>query len=452
MQIMFLGAAGCVTGSKYLLSLGNKKVLVDCGLFQGSKELRLRNWAKFPIDPSEISAVLLTHAHIDHTGYVPLLVKNGFKGSVYCTPGTRDLCEILLRDSAKLQEEEAELANKYQSSKHKPALPLYTLDDAEKALKQFKVIDFNKTSTLFEGAQFSFLRAGHIIGASFIKLFYENKSLLFSGDIGRFHDPIMREPVKVDGADYLILESTYGDRPHTSGDPQAQLAEVINKTIKRGGSVIIPAFAVGRSQSMLYYLYQLKVAHKIPEVPIYLDSPMAINATKLLCDHAESHKLGTDQCHLFCGVANYINKIDDSIALDNVKHPVIIIASSGMATGGRVLNHLKKFMPDAKNTILFTGYQAKGTRGDRIVSGEKEIKIYGETVPVNAEIAVLQNISAHADYPEILDWLSHFTQKPKQTFLVHGEPESAKNFKQKIEEKLHWHCEIPTYLQKITLS
>jgi metallo-beta-lactamase family protein len=449
---MFLGAAGCVTGSKFLLTLGNKKVLVDCGLFQGSKALRLRNWNTFPIHPSEIDAVLLTHAHIDHTGYIPLLIKHGYKGSVYCTPGTRDLCDILLRDSAKLQEEEAEMHNRYQSSQHTPALPLYTLDDAEKALKHFKVIDFNQTSTLFDGAQFNFLRAGHIIGAAFIKILYDNKSILFSGDMGRFHDPIMREPVMVEGADYVILESTYGDRPHTSGDPQVQLAEIINKTIKRGGSVIIPAFAVGRSQSMLYYLHQLKTAHKIPEVPIYLDSPMAINATKLLCDHAESHKLGKDQCHLFCSVANYINTIEDSMALDNVKHPVIIIASSGMATGGRVLNHLKKFMPNPNNTILFTGYQAKGTRGDRIVSGEKEVRIYGEMIPVNAEVCVLQNISAHADYPEMLEWLSHFTQKPQKVFLVHGEPESAQNFKQKIEEKFHWHCEIPDYLQKVTLS
>jgi metallo-beta-lactamase family protein len=450
-QIMFLGAAGCVTGSKYLLSLGNKKILVDCGLFQGEKELRLRNWAKFPIDPSSVDAVLLTHAHIDHTGYVPLLIKNGFKGPVYCTPGTRDLCEILLRDSAKLQEEEAEVANRYNYSKHKPALPLYTLEDAEKALKQFKIIEFNKTSTLFDGAEFSFLRAGHIVGASFIRIHYENKALLFSGDIGRFNDPIMREPVYVEAADYLILESTYGDRPHSSGNPQEQLAEIINKTIKRDGSVIIPAFAVGRSQSILYFLYQLKRAKKIPDVPIYLDSPMSVNATKLLCNHAESHKLGTDQCHLFCNVATYINSMEESEALDHLKKPAVIISSSGMATGGRVLNHLKKYMPDSKNTILFTGYQAKGTRGERLVRGEKEVKIYGEMIPVNADVQVLENISAHADCTEIMQWLSHFKKPPQKVFLVHGEPDSAKSFKDKIDQQLHWNCEIPKYLQKVNL-
>jgi metallo-beta-lactamase family protein len=448
---MFLGAAGCVTGSKYLLSLGNKKILVDCGLFQGEKELRLRNWAKFPIDPSSVDAVLLTHAHIDHTGYVPLLIKNGFKGPVYCTPGTRDLCEILLRDSAKLQEEEAEVANRYNYSKHKPALPLYTLEDAEKALKQFKIIEFNKTSTLFDGAEFSFLRAGHIVGASFIRIHYENKALLFSGDIGRFNDPIMREPVYVEAADYLILESTYGDRPHSSGNPQEQLAEIINKTIKRDGSVIIPAFAVGRSQSILYFLYQLKRAKKIPDVPIYLDSPMSVNATKLLCNHAESHKLGTDQCHLFCNVATYINSMEESEALDHLKKPAVIISSSGMATGGRVLNHLKKYMPDSKNTILFTGYQAKGTRGERLVRGEKEVKIYGEMIPVNADVQVLENISAHADCTEIMQWLSHFKKPPQKVFLVHGEPDSAKSFKDKIDQQLHWNCEIPKYLQKVNL-
>jgi metallo-beta-lactamase family protein len=448
---MFLGAAGCVTGSKYLLSLGNKKILVDCGLFQGEKELRLRNWAKFPIDPSSVDAVLLTHAHIDHTGYVPLLIKNGFKGPVYCTPGTRDLCEILLRDSAKLQEEEAEVANRYNYSKHKPALPLYTLEDAEKALKQFKIIEFNKTSTLFDGAEFSFLRAGHIVGASFIRIHYENKALLFSGDIGRFNDPIMREPVYVEAADYLILESTYGDHPHSSGNPQEQLAEIINKTIKRDGSVIIPAFAVGRSQSILYFLYQLKRAKKIPDVPIYLDSPMSVNATKLLCNHAESHKLGTDQCHLFCNVATYINSMEESEALDHLKKPAVIISSSGMATGGRVLNHLKKYMPDSKNTILFTGYQAKGTRGERLVRGEKEVKIYGEMIPVNADVQVLENISAHADCTEIMQWLSHFKKPPQKVFLVHGEPDSAKSFKDKIDQQLHWNCEIPKYLQKVNL-
>lgn len=452
MQIMFLGASGCVTGSKYLLTLGDKKILVDCGLFQGLKALRLRNWDPFPINPKDIHAVLITHAHIDHTGYIPLLVKHGFKGPIYCTTGTRDLCEILLRDSAKLQEEEAEMANRYHSSKHHPALPLYTLEDAERALTYFKPIAFDQPGTLFEGAQFNFLRAGHIIGASFIKINYDNTSILFSGDVGRFHDPIMREPVYVEGADYVVLESTYGDRPHTAGDPKAQLAEVINKTVQRGGIVIIPSFAVGRSQTILYYLYQLKMAGNIPDVPVYLDSPMAINATELLCRHAESHKLGTEQCQLFCNVANYVNNVEESKALDHVDHPIILIASSGMVTGGRVLHHLQTYMSDPKNTILFTGYQSKGTRGDRILSGEKAVKIYGQMIPVNAEVQSLVNVSAHADYPEILDWLGHFTQKPKKVFLVHGEPESAKEFKKKIHAQFHWDCHIPDYLEKVTLE
>lgn len=447
-----MGATGTVTGSKYLLTIQNKHILVDCGLFQGFKELRLRNWDRLPIAPADIDAVVLTHAHIDHTGYIPLLVKNGFKGTIYATKPTCDLCAILLPDSGYLQEEDARSANLHGYSKHHPALPLYTVKDAEKSLEHFKPMQFSQEYTLAPGIQVSWHRAGHILGAAFVQFEVEGKTLLFSGDIGRFHDPIMKAPEIMRETDYLVLESTYGNRLHEKSDPKDSIAKVVVETIQRGGTVLIPAFAVGRAQSVLYYLAQLKKEKRIPDVPVFLDSPMAIDATLLLQHYAdkETH-LTPEQCRMACSVANYINTIDESKELDEPS-PKIIVAASGMMTGGRVLHHLKTIAPDPRNTILMTGYQAGGTRGADLLAGGREIKIHGEVIAVKAQIVSLNSLSAHADYEDVLYWLKQFQRAPRKVFITHGEPEAADALKKRIEKELGWSCEIPTYLEEVTLG
>ncbi|MGB4057838.1 MAG: MBL fold metallo-hydrolase [Alphaproteobacteria bacterium] len=451
MKLTFLGATGTVTGSKYLLEIRDKKILIDCGLFQGLKELRERNWDKFPVDPSSIDAVLLTHAHIDHSGYLPLLIKNGFKGAVYTSEATIDLCGILLPDSAYLQEEDAARANRYGYTKHKPALPLYTQQDARLALEQFKPVEFGKHYNIDENLSFSFSRAGHILGAACIKIQSGNKSIVFSGDLGRPNDPVILPPVQIQEANYLVLESTYGDRLHDNGNTTKKMADIITKTAARGGMILIPSFAVGRAQIILYYLHELKKNRLIPDIPIFLDSPMAIDATNLWQKHHSEHRLPKKLCAEICSTAKYIHTPEESKNLDGNSMPCIIISASGMATGGRVLHHLKHAVGDAKNTILFAGYQAAGTRGARLVHHETEIKIHGKLYPVRAEVDNLSTLSAHADYEEILGWLRHFTTPPRTTFLTHGEPEAASSLKFKIEDRLGWPVEIPTYLQTIEL-
>lgn len=449
MQLSFLGATGTVTGSKYLLAVvGSKKILIDCGLFQGYKALRLRNWEKFPVETKSIDAVALTHAHIDHTGYLPLLVKNGFTGPIYATAATRDLCNILLPDSGHLQEEDARFANKYGFSKHKPALPLYTQEEAVEALKQFQVVEYENSYDLFGEIDIRWHRAGHILGSAFIDIQEKktNTSILFTGDIGRLQDPIMKPPVFIKGTDYLVIESTYGNRLHESNDPSLQIAKIINETVKRGGSIIIPAFAVGRAQSILYYISKLKEAKKIPDLPVFLDTPMGINATQIMCKHKQEHHLSIAECKLLCNVAHYTNTPDDSKKLDNYPVPIIIISASGMATGGRILHHLKVFAPEPRNTILFTGYQAGGTRGARMINGETEIKIHGQNIPVRARIEMISNTSAHADYQEIIQWLEHFERPPKKVFITHGEAAAAASLKEKIEKRFGWSCFVPDYL------
>ncbi len=452
MQLTFLGATGTVTGSRYLLSVDSKEILIDCGLFQGYKELRLRNWDRFPVDPHSIDAVVLTHAHIDHTGYLPLLVKKGYQGPIYSTAATKDLCSILLPDSGYLQEEEARLANKYGYSKHKPALPLYTKEDGLRALEQFHVLPFGTSYSLFDNVSLYFKRAGHILGSSFVQFNVKDTSLLFTGDMGRSMDAVMREPETVQSVDYLVIESTYGDRLHPTTNPQTRLTEVINQTAKKGGSIIIPAFAVGRAQTILFYISQLKKTGAIPDLPVFLDSPMATNATNILCQYQDEHRLSEQQCVELCNVAKYINTPEESKKLDAYRMPMIIISASGMATGGRVLHHMKVFLQDPHSTILLAGYQAGGTRGARLVQGEKEIKIHGEMIPVRARIESLSNLSAHADYQEILSWLSKFTKPPRKVFITHGEPEASKALKSKIEEALGWSCELPKYLQAESLE
>lgn len=451
MQLTFLGATQTVTGSKYLLTCDSKKILVDCGLFQGLKELRLRNWTKLPINPNQIDAVILTHAHIDHSGYLPLLVKNGFKGKIFSSHGTRDLCAILLPDSGHLQEEDAKRANLYGYSKHHPALPLYTREEALRTLDQFHALDFDSPYELFKGFSFVLLPAGHIIGSSMVNIRHQ-RSILFTGDLGRPHHPIMNPPAAMPAVDYLVTESTYGNKRHPDVDPKSQLADAINETLTRHGTIVIPAFAVGRSQDVLYHLYMLKKEKRIPDLPIFLDSPMAQNVSDLLTRYTNEHKIPKDLCHAICDGATYIRTPEQSKIIDEMTKPSIIISASGMMEGGRILHHLKKFLPDKRNAILLTGYQDPGTRGDRLKRGEAEIKIHGDMIPVRAQIKLIENMSVHADYEEIVGWLKMNKHAPRKVFITHGEPNSALALKSYIEKNLGWVCNIPIHLQSVSLT
>jgi metallo-beta-lactamase family protein len=452
MEICFLGATGTVTGSKYLLTSGSRRILVDCGLFQGLKQLRLKNREPLSVDPKSIDAVVLTHAHIDHSGYLPLFVKNGFSGKVYCSRATRDLCNILLPDAGHLQEEEAKYANKRGFSKHAPALPLYTQADAERSLALLAPIDFDEDIDLGGGLTLRISPSGHILGSSFVQLKDSNTSILFSGDLGRPDDLIMSAPVRVRQADYLVIESTYGDRLHDPADPQIKLGEIINKTVARDGVVIIPVFAVGRAQELLYYIHLLKAAGTIADVPVYLNSPMAVDVTQIYHQHRSEHRLTPAQCDAMCHAARFVNSVEESKQLNLRSGPMIILAASGMATGGRVVHHLKAFAPDPRNTILFVGFQAAGTRGAAILNGAESIKIHGEYVPVRAEVYALSNLSAHADYAEIMGWLAGFEKPPRQTFITHGEPTAADALRHRIEETRRWRCLVPDYLQSVKLE
>lgn len=447
LKITFLGAVQTVTGSKYLIQSGGKKVLIDCGLFQGYKELRQRNWKQLPVPPSQIDAVILTHAHMDHSGYIPILIKNGFKGKVYCSEATYDLCSLLLPDSGYIQEEDAKRANKYGYTKHRPALPLYTKQDAEIALKQFYTVGYNKKINIDKTSYFILYRSGHILGSSFIYFSDGNQDIIFSGDLGRPNDPILKAGVKLKDVDYIVVESTYGDRLHDNSDPGKEIAQVINETINRGGKVVIPAFAVGRAQHVLYYIYRLKQSGSIPDIPVFLDSPMAINVTNLLWKHASEHKLSKKLCQDICNVAFYTDTVDLSRRINDLKSPCIIISASGMATGGRVLHHLEHLIADPSNTILFTGYQAGGTRGDRLLKGEKNIKIHGAIYNVRAKIESLSSLSAHADYKETLSWLTCFKRPPKKVFITHGELPAALSLQNRITTELHWQTLVPSYGQ-----
>ncbi len=452
MEIVFLGATGTVTGSKYLVRAGGRKILVDCGLFQGYKQLRLRNRAPLSVNPADIDAVVLTHAHLDHSGYLPLLIKNGFAGKVYCSEATRDLCAILLPDSGHLQEEEAEYANRHRFSKHAPALPLYTRADAERSLARFAPVDFARDVELDGGLTLHLSPAGHMLGSSFVRLRHDGTTLLFTGDLGRPNDLIMVAPTVVNGAHYLVVESTYGDRRHDSTDPQQLLAEIINRTVKRGGAVIVPAFAVGRAQTLMYLIHLLKESNAIPDIPVFLNSPMAVDATRIYHNHRGEHRLTPAQCDAMCAAAKIVNSVEESKALNTCQGPMIVISASGMATGGRVVHHLKAFAPEARNTILFVGFQAGGTRGAAMLNGAATVKIHGEYVPVRAEVVNIDNLSAHADYAEILGWLEHFESPPRQTFVTHGEPKAADALRHRIEENLGWRTCVPEYLETMPLE
>jgi len=450
--LTFLGAAGTVTGSKYLVEGGGIRILVDCGLFQGYREIRERNWQSLPLPPSSLDAVILTHAHLDHSGYIPILIAGGFTGPVISTSATRDLCSILLPDSGYLMEKDTAYANQKGFSRHKPALPLYTQDQANAAMASFKPIAFDHEFDLGGGVTVRLRPSGHILGSSFVELSFGARRLVFSGDLGRPGSATMVDPVSIRYADYLVVESTYGNRRHEKSSPNDVLAEVIVRTAGRGGSVVIPSFAVGRAQSLLFHISQLKNAGRIPDLPVFLDSPMAINASDIFCSHLGEHRLTADECRAACDVASYTRSVEASRSIDDGPMPRIVISASGMCTGGRILHHLKRFAPERQNTILLAGFQAAGTRGAQIAAGAKELKIHGRVVPVRAEVCELSMLSAHADQDEIVGWLGGFAEPPKMTFVTHGEPSASAALADRIGANLGWRSQVPGHGDQVRLT
>lgn len=455
MDLLFLGGAGTVTGSKFLVGAGETRVLVDCGMFQGYKQLRERNWQPLPVDPADFDAVALTHAHVDHSGWLPVLCRNGFRGPVHCTQATADLCDILLRDAAYLQEEEAEYANRKGFTKHRPARPLFTTEDAEQAISQ--LVPHEYAERIAVGADSSdtsieLAPSGHILGSAFVSLRHGGRYLLFSGDLGRPGLPLMRDPQAMTSCDWLVLESTYGARQHEGGDPSDEIADVVGRTLARRGVVVIPSFAVARAQSVILHLHELKKERRIPDVPVYLNSPMATNVTKLYVRHHDEHRLTQEECaEVFSGV-RYVRSVAESKELNEGHGPMIIISSSGMATGGRVLHHLRAFGPDPRNAILFVGYQAGGTRGRALVEGARSLRIHGEDVPIRAEVASVGSLSAHADSAETLGWLRHFKKPPRETFLVHGEPDALDGLRRLVREEMSWNVSVAEHRQRVELA
>ncbi len=444
LNITFLGGAGTVTGSKYLVRHDDKCLLVDCGLFQGYKQLRLRNWAPLPVAPDQIDAVLLTHAHLDHSGYLPLLVKEGFTGHVYATPGTRDLCKILLPDSGHIQEEDAAFVNRHKLSKHETALPLYTRQDALNALPFIKTHDFDKTFSPLPGWKATFSPAGHILGAASILLEVAGRRVLFSGDLGRPDDLIMSPPDDAPQADTVLIESTYGDRVHPVEDVLAELAPALQRVAKRGGVAVVPVFAVGRAQALLHAIHLLKLKGDLPtSLPVFLDSPMAVHTTHLFEAHLGEHRLSHQDARALTHNATMINSTDESRALASRHGPMVILSASGMATGGRVLHHLAHYAGNHRNMIILTGYQAPGTRGATLASGAKTVRIHGRDVEVNAEVVQLQSASAHADANQLLTWLRTMPQAPDQVYIVHGEAGPADTLRSRIKHELGWRAMVP---------
>ena len=458
--LTFLGAAGTVTGSKHLLDLGSHRVLVDCGLFQGLKELRLRNWAALPIDASQIDAVVLTHAHLDHCGYLPRLVAQGFKGRIFCTPGTRELCTLVLPDSAHLQEEDARRANRRGYSKHAPALPLYTSLDAARTLTRLQPVGYDRPVPVAPGVDVEFVNAGHLLGSAYAKLHVGTRTMLFGGDLGRYGRPILPDPMPVTAADLLLVESTYGDRVHPPDDNGAALAAIINDTTKRGGKLIVPSFAIGRTEEVIYWIKRLEEQKQIPILPVYVDSPMAAGALQFYAERLNEldpelnhSSAGQRQVSVFYTTRmKIVETVEQSKGVMHSPEPAIVIAASGMATGGRVLHHLAAALPDARNTVMFVGFQAAGTRGRLLCDGAKQIKMLGEVINVAARIERLDSMSAHADAEEIMRWLHGFTQPPQTTFIVHGEPAAADALAKRIQAELKWSTHVAKHFERVDLN
>jgi metallo-beta-lactamase family protein len=472
--IQFLGAAGTVTGSKHLIhTVGNGgrdfQVLIDCGLFQGPKEWRERNWKEMPVPAREIDAMILTHAHLDHSGWIPRLVKEGFRGPIYATPPTIDLCGILLPDSGHLQEEDAAFYNKWKKSKHSPALPLYTLEEAQDCLQYFQAVEVGELKQLAPGFSFRFAHAAHILGSAMAEITLANsgqpRRLLFTGDIGRVRDKniapgkvVHSGPAEGETADILVMESTYGNRQHPTDDPRPELAKLITLTVLRGGCVIVPAFAVERTQKFVFMLKELIESAQVPRVPVFCDSPMAIKAVEIFLNHTEEYSEEARRL-----IAQYGSPVewpsftfaltpDESKNINELKSPCIIISSSGMVTGGRILHHLAQRLPDPKNTVIFIGFQAPGTRGFTIKSGAPEVKIFGEMVPIRAQVAALEQFSDHADTPELLEWLHTFPTKPAITYLVHGETSASSQLRETMQKDLGWSVQVAQWMEKVEVG
>ena len=450
--LRFLGGTETVTGSKYLIESGGKRVLVDCGLFQGYKALRERNREPFPVPPDTIDAVLLTHAHLDHSGYVPALVRDGFRGPIITTTGTAELCSILLPDSAHLLEEEAAHAARKGYSKHNPPKPLYTIQDVEQALSQFRTANFDDILDVVPGLKATFLPAGHILGAAQLHIDVAGTSLHFTGDMGRQHDPLMKPPREFEGADILITESTYGNRTHPNIDPEKELAPALKPVLDRGGVVVIPAFAVGRTQGLMLHIWRLMDRGEIPRVPIYVNSPMAASATRMYHKHQEEHTIPIEEFEAVYDVAHMVGTVEESKALNERHGPMIIIAASGMMTGGRVLHHLVAFGEDPNNAIVISGYQAGGTRGALLAEGATTLRIFGHDVPIRAEVIQLESMSGHADSSEILEWMKRAPRAPKMTYVTHGEMDAADRMRFRISSELKWNVRAPEHGETIDLQ
>lgn len=458
-RVKFLGATGTVTGSRFLLDIGDFRLLFDCGLFQGLKELRLRNWDQFPVDPSTIHAVVISHAHIDHTGYLPKLVKEGFKGPIYCTTPTADLMELMLLDSAKLQEEEATYALEKGYSKHDKPLPLYTSEDAQAVFPLLKAITYGERTPVSDRIDLHYHDAGHLLGSAISELYikgdHQTKKIVFSGDLGRNNDIMLRPPAIISEADVLFIESTYGSKDNPAVDPAKELERIVNETFARKGVLLIPAFAVGRTQVLLYYLHKMMEENKIPDVPVYIDSPMAISATYLYYKHPSYHKVRFNH-HEFAremetNMLVFVKTSKHSKTLNELKTNAIIISSSGMMTGGRILHHMYHRLPNAQDTLLISGYQAAGTRGRRLVDKEPVIRIFGEDVAVNCRVENMTSFSGHADREELFQWMENFKNAPKITFTVHGEGENIAKYAQAIRDRMHWNVTEPQYLESVSL-
>jgi len=473
--IQFLGAAGTVTGSKHLINVGGDatgrsglQVLVDCGLFQGQKQWRERNWQNLPLDAKGIDCLILTHAHLDHCGWIPRLVKQGFRGPIYATPASVDLCNILLPDSGHLQEEDAAFHNQHKTSKHDPALPLYTEEEAQECLQYFKPVGFGETKQISPQLSFRFVHAAHILGSSMaeITLTENGRStrLLFTGDIGRVHDQniapgkvVYSGPQSGESADIMVMESTYGNRTHPKDDPRPELADLIKKTVERGGAVVVPSFAVERTQKFVFMVKELMESGQVPRVPIFCDSPLAIKAVEIFLKHTEEYSDATKQLISRYGSPlkwqglTFAQTAEESKKINDYKSPCIIVSSSGMVTGGRIQHHLVQRLPDPKNTVIFIGFQAPGTRGFTIKSGAPEVKIFGQMVPIRAQVAALEQFSDHADTPELLEWLHTFQSKPKTTYLVHGEPDAAGQLRDAMTKELGWNVQIAQWMGKVDI-
>ena len=456
-SLTFLGAARTVTGSKYLLETGRKRVLIDCGLFQGLKDLRVRNWEEFPVDPESIDAVVLTHAHLDHVGYLPRLVAQGYRGRVFCTPGTQELCRLVLPDAARIQEEDARQANKHGYSKHAPAEPLYTEPDAFRALTQLQPVSFAQPIEIVDGFTIEFRHAGHLLGSAFLHARIDGgPTILFGGDLGRYSRPVLPDPEPAVAADVMLVESTYGDRDHAVDDDGEEFATIVRDTVTRGGKLIIPAFAIGRVEEVLYWLRRLEQERRIPVLPVYVDSPMASEALKYYT--ARVAELDADMRPSQKGVSVFatarfqaVASVQQSKELTASRRPAVVISSSGMATGGRVLHHMASALPNDRNTVLFVGYQAAGTRGRALLDGAHEVRIHGQAVSVQARIAKIDSMSAHADRGEILRWLATAPTPPGRLCLVHGEPAPMDALKGLIAERFGWAVHTPDYRETMTL-